>query len=149
MAETSKFLGQWEMDDLCEKSENFLNFCKAVAMTPDEIEYYKKMRETIAYSGQGDKWICEISMGENKSRHEFTLGIKNPPEKGIDGSTFCIEPKLETPDKLVEIATTKLLGHDKEVVTKTVRTLTAANKMKSIVTDVASGVAMTFYATRK
>ncbi|OWF50567.1 uncharacterized protein LOC110450294 [Mizuhopecten yessoensis] len=145
----SKFLGAWDMDDLCEKSENFLNFCKAVAMKPEEIEYYKKMKETISYSGQGDQWVCEISMGENKSRHEFKLGIKNPPEKGIDGSTFCIEPTLESEDKLVEIATTMLVGHDKEVVTRTERFLTAPNKMKSIVTDVASGVSMTFYATRK
>ncbi|OWF50568.1 uncharacterized protein LOC110450283 [Mizuhopecten yessoensis] len=145
----TKFFGSWEMNDRCEKSENFLNFCKAVAMKPEEIEYYKKMQETITYSGQGEQWVCEISMGENKSKHEFKLGIKNPPEKGIDGSTFCIEPTLESEDRLVEIATTMLLGKDKEIVTRTERILTAPNKMKSIVTDVASGVCMSFDATRK
>ncbi|XP_033751400.1 uncharacterized protein LOC117335482 [Pecten maximus] len=145
----SEFFGQWEMDDICEKSENFQNFCKAVAMKQEEIDYYKQMRETIAYSGQGDDWVCEISMGENKSKHQYKLGVKNPPEKGMDGSTFSIEPNLEAPDRLVEMSVTMLPGHDKEVVTKTERILTSRNKMKSTVTDMASGVSMTFYTTRK
>ncbi|XP_060074517.1 uncharacterized protein LOC132554227 [Ylistrum balloti] len=145
----SKFFGQWEMDDICEKSENFMAFCEAVKMTKEEIEYYKTMRENITYSGQGENWTCEIAMGDTKSKHQFTLGIKNPPEKGIDGSIFSIEPKLEAPDRLVEISTTRLPKHDKDVVTETVRILTAPNKMKSIVRDVASNVSMTFYATRK
>lgn len=126
-----------------------MNFCKAVGMKQEEIDYYKEMQEIIAYMGEGDKWVSEITAGETTTKHQYTLGVKNPPQKGPDGSTFTIEPKLVNPETLEEISVTQLPGHDKEVVTKTVRILTAPNKMKSIVTDVASGVSMTFYTTKQ
>ncbi|XP_033752083.1 uncharacterized protein LOC117335912 isoform X2 [Pecten maximus] len=117
-----------------------------MGVTPEGKQLYRDIKMGIAYKVEGDTWTYDLSLGDSTQSHLLKLGVTNPEDVDMEGNKIITTPKLEQPNKLVEVTDT-WLPSGRKVTTRMERTV-VEDTMKCAITHLESGQTMAFSMTR-